>query len=69
MRFPWKPRAERKADIESAYREAAVSRKKARVAREIEEDLNRMASENHFAEMIQAAITGRSAGNHRYSGG
>jgi hypothetical protein len=56
---PWPSRAQRKADVAWAQGEADKSRQSAAEAARIEADLRRMAADNHFAALVQAAITGR----------
>jgi len=59
---PWPSRAARRENVASARQQARESRRKAGEAAEIAGDLHRISEENHFSEMIMAAITGMEPG-------
>ena len=62
--LPWAPRAERKAAVARARRDADCAARRARKAQQLEEDLRRVLADNHFAQIISQGITG-----HREQGG
>lgn len=56
---PWPSRRERRRDVEAARQLARDSGDRAASAARLERDLQQMAADNHFAQFIRAAITGR----------
>jgi len=56
MLIPWTPRHERREAIASAAREKDEARARAAHATQIEQQILRMAEENHFAATIATQI-------------
>jgi hypothetical protein len=57
--FPWTPRAERRARVEAARKEAGVSRRKAEEAQQVRRDLEAILQRNHFAQAIVEGLMSR----------
>lgn len=55
---PWPSRRQRRRDVEAARKLARDSGRQARAAAQLGEELRQMAADNHFAQLIQVAITG-----------
>lgn len=63
--FPWAPRHERRAAIAAATQEKERSREDKAHARDVEEQIRRLARANHFAAAISDDII---RGHHRSGG-
>jgi hypothetical protein len=50
--FPWPSRAERRARVDAARRNAEQARRKAEEAERVQQDLREIMARNHFAQIL-----------------
>ena len=62
MLFPWPHRTERAGAMQSAAAEKDLSCRQAAAAAKIEQQIRKMADENHFAEVLASQIIARHRG-------